>query len=74
VFRPLQLITIGLLPPRVRQDYGFTWTARDARALARWTLALRLLHRALPRLIREWPAARRRQARLSTFLPVKVSN
>lgn len=74
VFRPLQLITIGLLPPRIREDYGFTWTARDAGALARWTTALRLLHRALPRFIREWPAARRRHARPSTFLPVKVSN
>ena len=74
VFRPLQLITIGLLPVRIREDYGFTWTARDARALARWTSGLRLLHRSLPRFVREWPKARRRPDRFSTFLPVKVNN
>ncbi len=58
VFRPLQLMTIGLLPPAIREGYGFTWTARDARALARWTAALRRLHRATPRFLREWPSAR----------------
>jgi uncharacterized protein (DUF2236 family) len=58
-FRPLQLITIGLLPPAIREGYGFRWTAGDARALARWTAALRLFHRAAPRFLREWPAARR---------------
>jgi uncharacterized protein (DUF2236 family) len=74
IFRPLQLLTIGLLPPRIRADYGFTWSARDARALARWTSGLRLLHRVLPRFVREWPAARRRATPTSAVLPVKVSN
>ena len=59
VFRALQLLTIGLLPPAIREAYRFTWTARDARALARWTAALRYLHLASPRFVREWPAARR---------------
>ena len=59
-FRPLQLLTIGLLPPAIRDEYGFTWRRRDARALGRWTTALRLLHHATPRILREWPAARRR--------------
>jgi uncharacterized protein (DUF2236 family) len=59
-FRALQLITIGLLPPAIREGYGFSWTARDARALTRWTTALRLLHHATPRFVREWPASRRR--------------
>jgi uncharacterized protein (DUF2236 family) len=59
-FRALQLITIGLLPPAIREEYGFTWTPRDARALTRWTAALRLLHHATPRFVREWPASRRR--------------
>ena len=58
-YRPVQLITIGLLPPSIREGYGFTWTALDARALARWTAALRMLRKAPPRCIREWPAARR---------------
>jgi uncharacterized protein (DUF2236 family) len=58
-FRPLQLITIGLLPPAIREAYGFGWTGREARALGRWAAALRRLHDAAPRAVREWPAARR---------------
>ena len=67
-FRALQLITVGLLPPSIRDDYGFRWTARDARAFVRWTAALRQFHRLTPPIVREWPAARRRtrQTRLST--------
>jgi uncharacterized protein (DUF2236 family) len=59
-FRLVQLLTIGLLPPGIRAAYGFEWTARDARALARWTAAMRLLHRVTPPQLRQWPAARRR--------------
>jgi uncharacterized protein (DUF2236 family) len=58
-FRPLQLITIGTLPPRIREGYGFGWTERDTRALARWTAALRVLVRLSPPMIRHWPASRR---------------
>ena len=61
-FRFLQLLTIGLLPPAIRDGYGFTWTARDARALGRWTAALRTARRVTPRRLREWPAARARRA------------
>jgi uncharacterized protein (DUF2236 family) len=60
MFRPIQLLTIGLLPPSIRQAYGFEWRARDARALARWTALLRTSRRLLPPLAREWPTARRR--------------
>jgi uncharacterized protein (DUF2236 family) len=59
VFRPLQLMTIGTLPPAIRDGYGFSWTTRDARALARWTSALRRLRGVCPVVLREWPAARR---------------
>jgi uncharacterized protein (DUF2236 family) len=59
-FRPMQLLTIGSLPPSIRRAYGFEWRARDARALARWTAALRTMLRLLPPLVREWPMARRR--------------
>ena len=69
-FRVLQLITIGLLPPAIRNGYGFTWRARDARALGRWTTALRLLHHLTPRVIREWPASRRRPSPASPRLHV----
>jgi uncharacterized protein (DUF2236 family) len=57
-FRPLQLITIGTLPPAVRQAYGFEWGTREERALARWTAVLRTALRLLPSFAREWPMAR----------------
>jgi uncharacterized protein (DUF2236 family) len=59
-FRPMQLLTIGSLPPAIREAYGFKWSPRDARAFDRWTAALRTLRRMLPPLAREWPVARRR--------------
>ena len=59
-FRAMQLLTVGSLPPSIREAYGFEWRACDARALARWTTLLRTSRRLLPRLVREWPSARRR--------------
>jgi uncharacterized protein len=58
VLRPVQLLTIGLLPDAVRQAYGFAWTRREERALARWTTALRSLRRLMPTAAREWPSSR----------------
>ena len=55
-FRPVQLITIGLLPEAVRDAYGFEWRRQDARALARWTTALKLI-RLLPSPVRRWPSS-----------------
>ena len=57
-FRVMQLMTIGSLPPAIRDAYGFAWHPRDARALARWTMVLRASLRVLPPLAREWPIAR----------------
>ena len=57
--RPVRLITIGLLSPGFRGIYGFSWTARDAAALRRWTAAIRSARRVLPAFLREWPSARR---------------
>jgi len=59
-FRVMQLLTIGTLPPAIRQAYRFEWRARDERALARWTAVLRMSRRMLPGVAREWPIARRR--------------
>jgi uncharacterized protein (DUF2236 family) len=58
-FRAMQLITIGSLPPAIREAYGFMWRPRDARALSRWTMLLRTARWLLPRVAREWPIARR---------------
>lgn len=60
VFRALQVLTIGSLPPTIREAYGFEWRARDARAFARWTMALRAVLRVLPPIARQWPMARQR--------------
>jgi uncharacterized protein (DUF2236 family) len=61
-FRAMQLLTIGTLPPAIRDAYGFGWRARDARALRRWTWCLRTALRLLPRVLREWPMSRPRYA------------
>jgi len=53
-FRAMQLRTIGSLPPRLRDAYGFTWTSGDERSLARWTTGLRAMRRWLPAVAREW--------------------
>jgi uncharacterized protein (DUF2236 family) len=58
--RVMQLITIGSLPPLIRQAYRFEWRARDVRAFTRWTTLLRTSLRLLPPFAREWPMARRR--------------
>ena len=62
-FRALQLLTIGSLPPPIRQAYGFDWRPGDARTLARWTAVLRTSRRLLPPFAREWPMARRQVSR-----------
>jgi uncharacterized protein (DUF2236 family) len=71
-FRAMQLLTIGSLPPAIREAYGFEWRARDVRAFARWTALLRTSLRVLPRFAREWPAARRRD--LSAAFPMQQSS
>jgi uncharacterized protein (DUF2236 family) len=59
VFRALQMLTIGSLPPSIRRAYAFEWHAREARAFARWTAALRIGVRLIPPFARQWPMARR---------------
>jgi uncharacterized protein (DUF2236 family) len=63
LLRPMQLLTLGSLPPSIRQAYGFEWHPRDARAFARWTTLIRALLRLLPSFAREWPIANRRDRR-----------
>lgn len=50
-------ITIGLLPPRVRTQYGFSWTVGDERALTRAIALLRAVRRRTPRRLAHWPDA-----------------
>jgi uncharacterized protein (DUF2236 family) len=73
-FRATQLITIGSLPPSLRQAYGFEWRARDQRAFRRWTTLIRTSLRVLPPLAREWPIARRRDRPGAGSLPESSHN
>ena len=58
-FRAMQVLTIGSLPPSIRQAYGFEWRARDVRAFGRWTALLRTSVRLIPPRARQWAMARR---------------
>jgi uncharacterized protein (DUF2236 family) len=54
-----RIITIGLLPSRVREDYAMAWSPRHERAATRLVSMLRLTRRVLPDAIALWPDARR---------------
>jgi uncharacterized protein (DUF2236 family) len=54
-----RLVTIGLLPPSVRNQYGFLWSDRRARQFDRALKLLRGARRASPRPIAWWAKARR---------------
>ena len=66
--RPLlwlaQLPTIGLLPPEIREQYGFPWDGRREKALRLLAGAVRRLRPLAPALVRHWPAARAASRRL----------
>jgi uncharacterized protein (DUF2236 family) len=53
-----RLAAIGLLPPALREAYGFSWTARDRRSLDAWAARIRQLRRLCPDRLALWPAAR----------------
>lgn len=54
-----RLTTVGLLPPPLRDAYGFRWRPQDARRLRSAAAVLRAARRVVPPPLREWPAARR---------------
>jgi uncharacterized protein (DUF2236 family) len=54
-----RVVTIGLLPPSIREQYGLTWTDRDARLCTRLLSSLRFGRRWLPAAVALWPEARR---------------
>ena len=60
--RPLlplvQLPTIGLLPPSIREGYGFRWDSRRETALRLSAGMLRNLLPLTPSVLRYWPTAR----------------
>lgn len=52
------LITIGLLPPAIREDYGFTWTGHQQRTLTMVLRTGRTLRRLTPDRLAWWHEAR----------------
>jgi len=54
----MRLPTIGLLPPALREAYGFTWDARSEAALHRSARLVRGVLPLVPPVARYWPAAR----------------
>ena len=57
LFRVTRLVTVGLLPPAIREGYGFEGT-RAARACRVVMSVVRRVRRLLPAVLREWPIAR----------------
>jgi uncharacterized protein (DUF2236 family) len=58
LFRPARLSTIGLLPPAIREAYGFSWGPRQERSFRRLAMVFRRTRAILPPILREWPVAR----------------
>jgi len=54
----MRLPTIGMLPPRIREAYGFQWDSRRQSALHLSAHMVRRLLRVTPSILRHWPSAR----------------
>jgi uncharacterized protein (DUF2236 family) len=65
----LRLATIGLLPPTLREGYGFAWDPRRAAALSASAFLIRHLLPAVPGPLRHWPAARAAERQLHALSP-----
>ena len=72
----LRLATLGLLPPPIRDAYGFSWDARDERALRLSARCLRGLLPCVPSRFRYWANARAalREASHSPGLQTQASS
>jgi uncharacterized protein (DUF2236 family) len=55
---PVRLITLGLLPPAIRDAYAFPWDAREERRFLRSVRVVKRARSLLPAFLREWPVAR----------------
>jgi uncharacterized protein (DUF2236 family) len=57
--RPGELVTVGLLPPAIRDGYGFDWDDARERRMRTVLSALRAIRAATPDVFARWPEARR---------------
>jgi len=67
VFDPLNLVTVGLLPPRLRDEFGLEWGPARQLLLDASALALRNLLPLLPDLLRSMPPARAAERRVGNL-------
>jgi uncharacterized protein (DUF2236 family) len=51
-----RLVTLGLLPPRIREAYRFPWSPRRDRSLRIVSTTIRRLLPVMPGVLRYWPA------------------
>jgi len=58
-----ELVTIGSLPPAIRNGYGFDWTDARERRRQRVLAGLRAVRAATPDRLARWPEARRTHRR-----------
>lgn len=63
LYAPLDALTAGLLPPRLRSAFGLRWRAADRLLFRAVAVTLRLARRALPDRLTVVPHARRREQR-----------
>jgi uncharacterized protein (DUF2236 family) len=65
---PNRLVTVGLLPPTLREQFGFGWDSRHQRRLDLWFAALRVGSHLTPSPLRhlptEWTISRDRPLRI----------
>ncbi len=66
---PIRLFTAALLPPDIREAYGFRWTPRVERVVDGWFLGVSAVWPLLPRAVRHAPmrASLRRARRRSRY-------
>jgi uncharacterized protein (DUF2236 family) len=65
----VRLSTIGMLPAGIREAYGWPWTSRDERRLARLVLLVRSLRARMPSVVAHWTIARKAIARQAKPVP-----
>ncbi|HEY7127527.1 MAG TPA: oxygenase MpaB family protein [Ktedonobacterales bacterium] len=64
LFEATANITIGLLPPRLREMYGYHWNAGQQFLFDAWVRSTRRMLPLLPGWLREFPRARAAEARV----------
>jgi uncharacterized protein (DUF2236 family) len=57
-----RIVTVGLLPPAIREQYGMRWTRRHQRTFDALIPTVRSARRVLPRSVALWPESRTSQS------------